>query len=150
MSCHMPISKVCGFLGSKDGSQMPTYEELITPIIHIVLHNLIHWEDNYGLWNFIWANKNSLCSESFKTLVFSSGGHRIECPSSSPFLHIEIQIESANHPDTISINSIHQYVSNISMYRPTFNINQSNQTPTTEHHGVGRNVWAANLVNMNF
>ena len=25
-----------------------------------------HWEDIYGLWNFVWANKNSLCLEFFK------------------------------------------------------------------------------------
>ena len=36
--------------------------------INIVLPNLIHWEDIYGLYNWVLANKNSLCLEFFNDL----------------------------------------------------------------------------------
>ena len=45
-------------------------------------------------------------------------GCGIETHSKPIFFNIKIQVENANHLDTISINSIHQYVSNILMYRP--------------------------------
>ena len=52
-----------------------------------------------------------------KALDCQSEGHEIESPSTTTFLHIQVQIENANRLDTISINSIHRYVSNISMHR---------------------------------
>ena len=45
-------------------------------------------------------------------------------PTQVPLLlHIEIQIENANHIDSIRYRSIHRYVSIISMYRPNLSTN---------------------------
>ena len=66
----MPFSKNCGFLGSKNGCLW----RIDNSYIHIVLPNLIHWEDIYsmGYKNFVWANKNSLCLEFFKKECLAS------------------------------------------------------------------------------
>ena len=43
---------------------MAASEKSITPI-YTFLPNLFHRVDNYGLYNFVWTNKNSLCLENF-------------------------------------------------------------------------------------
>ena len=59
---HMPFSKVCCFLGSENGCLW----RINNSYIHIVLPNLNHSGEIYGLWNFAWAKKGNLCLEFFR------------------------------------------------------------------------------------
>ena len=55
--------------------------------------------------------------QQFKSLNHNSRS-QIESHTSPFFLHIKIQIENATHINMILIDSIHQYVSIISIYQP--------------------------------
>ena len=94
--------------------------------LYLILHHLLQIQDSFCHHNNI--SKAYIISDKFcpelscgrmgKALDYKTVD-RIQVPS---FLHIEIQIENANHFDTILIDSIPRYVSNILMYQPNLSI----------------------------